>query len=346
MVIREIVGAVVSSLCFLLGGILLANALAFRLRDRRVTGIAAGVRKVDGDLHPLYRYPDARDDSVEVVSGSSTEHPEDRSRGTSVTLLALANPHRAEDEDGYRLELRGLAYIGMGLVGLHGFLQRWPLALVLLIAALGAFAVWVHPWWGVAGSPAASPGPAPVRDTGSHDAAAQEDETSLDSAPIQTRRRSRLAAVLSAAVAVAIAVAFIILPALEAGNILYLQRAGLRTQGTVIRIDAPRDGDGDIQHPLIVRFNTTRDASVEFEETSDSPGRQVGAIVPVLYLPAHPQTARIDIGIGDLLMRDVLTAAVVMGGWLVLTRITQEMIEGLLYALWNWRRSRTGRPDG
>jgi hypothetical protein len=84
-------------------------------------------------------------------------------------------------------------------------------------------------------------------------------------------------------------------------HLLRLERTGLHTSGTVVRIDTvsspgPESSDA---HVPVVRFATADGTTVEFQGSSDIFHHvEVGEGVRVLYLQNNPRSAAIDWGIG------------------------------------------------
>ena len=141
--------------CYVVGCVMVADSLRWRLQGQRVTGTLIGVRDDLGsslsDLFAVYRYVDARGEEVEAVSQIGTDCPRDLPRGPRVPLLALRNPHRVREANRYTPDIVAPTFIAAGLAILYALLRSWSwpiqqiVAFGAVIAALsGAWALLRH----------------------------------------------------------------------------------------------------------------------------------------------------------------------------------------------------------
>jgi hypothetical protein len=262
----------------IVGCSMVADNLRWRLQAQRVTGTLIGVRDDLGssfsDLFAVYRYVDALGNNVEVASQSGADCPRELPRGPSVQLLALRNPHRVREANGYVLDIAGPVFIAAGLPILYVLLRSWSwpiqqmLAFAAVIAALTVALTLMR---------------RPSR---------------LDPAPIQPRPDGRTRGLLTGIGMVICGIVFVGAGAIVGRDVPPLGRLGLHTSGTVIRMNESRGSNGT-SYFAVVRFNTASGATVEFKDNiGNSPAfYSVGEQVHVSYLQSDPATAIIDRGI-------------------------------------------------
>src|SRR5690348_1527740 len=93
------IGALV---CLGLGGLILGDALYWRIHSLRVSGTIIGVMKNGGMYTPVYRYALADGKTYEAKSDVSTGSPDGYQTGRSVPLLVSPDdPSKAQASNSY-----------------------------------------------------------------------------------------------------------------------------------------------------------------------------------------------------------------------------------------------------
>jgi len=297
---------IVMALVFMgVGGFLLGYEINWHLRALRVMGTIVGVRETKPNMYRnVYQYSlPGSSEILEATSNTGSNSARGRETGRRVELLVFADrPEQVSEARTVVAAVFGAVFFLIGLWPLHKALTErsvtgltWLMlgGVVALIAYRGR--AFIIPkgdrksrseWQSKRRDELAA---APIRrieDVLASPEAAQRRE--------RDEKQSRLVRPLLLVTGVA-AVAF----AVHLGQgLVRLERAGLRTAGTVIALQADSASDGPSYRP-VVRFIARDGVSVEFKDRvgSNPAPYQVGEKVTVLYANANPaNSATIDRG--------------------------------------------------
>jgi uncharacterized protein DUF3592 len=315
--------------CLGIGGLLLGNALYWRVHALRASGTIIGVISSNGMYAPVYRYmlPDGQ--THEAKSDVSTGSLSGYKTGTVVPILVSAhNPTEARTANNYLFDVLGLVLIAPGLWFGYTALTKYPItpmtwfmaAAMLLYLAERARAIVVpkgqrlsiEEWkkqHGMAGSinladvkpieqlqPSASATP-PLRDQ------------------LQKNKLAMPTVALFAVIAASIAV-------YQGISISRLEASGLRADGEVVDLKEESSHNGYVYYP-IVKFQPREDMAIEFKDRvgSDPPSYQPGDKVRVLFLANDLRSAIVDRGVWNWTMPAILAVVAVLLSWLFLFMI-------------------------
>src|SRR5579863_4650848 len=113
--------------CLGLGGLLLGNALYWRVHALRASGTIIGVVDRGGTYTPVYRYTLANGESHEAQSDSSSSTIRGKETGRVVPLLiSLHNPTSARPASSHLPDLLGVVLVVPGLVIAYVAFTAYP----------------------------------------------------------------------------------------------------------------------------------------------------------------------------------------------------------------------------
>lgn len=315
--------------CLGIGGLILGNALHWRLHALRVTGTVIGVIDKGGTYTPVYRYTSPDGQTREAKSDTSSSAFRGKETGRVVPLMISPHdPGQAQEANSHLVELIGLLLIAPGVVLAYVALTAYPvtwmtwiMAAVLLVylAAHGRRLVIpksqrlsLAEWRRQRGRGAGAIDPARV--TPIEQIIATPDAQQRAQAQAQSNRK---AAPLVGLFAVALLAAGLYV----ATDLWRLETSGLRAPGTVVRLKAESSsGDSSSSYHPVVRFRTDRNVTIEFKDSvgTNPPSYRPGDEVTVLYRPDDPRRHAI-IDRGPLLnwaIPAVLLLGAALLGWL------------------------------
>ena len=323
-----------ASICVGLGGLILGNALYWRMHALRASGTIIGVIANNGMYAPVYRYTLPDGQSHEAKSDTSSSATRGKETGRVVPLMISAhNPIAARVANNYLLEVIGLLLIVPG-VGLGYFAvttypvtpMTWVMAAAMLVYLVErgrrifipkGQRLSIEEWKKQHGMGA---------DAGIDLSKVKRIEEIVLFAEAQQRaqaqwQQSRKWAPLIGIFAVILAAVGIY----QSIRLAHLEAAGLRAEGKVVRLKGEWSSSSNGSHYSyypIVKFRTRDKVTVEFKDSvgSNPPGHRPGDKVTVLYLAAESRNdAIIDRGLiwNWAIPGIIFGAAVVVAGILI-----------------------------
>jgi len=317
-------------ICLGLGGLLLGNALYWRLHALRATGTIIGVIPQGGTYLPVYRYtlPDGQSHEAKSDTGSSSVAGKQTGRVVKL-LISAHDPTSARPADSHLFDILGLALLVPGAVLAYIAVAHYPVtkmtwimaALLILYAVLHgrrifipkAQRVSIAEWRQQHGLGAAGLDLTQVKRIEELVPQAQ-----LQQQAATQRQQMRRWAPFIALAAVALAA----LAVWQGMRLAHLEAAGLRAPGEVVSLkeewsSGSGSSSGHYTYYPIVRFSTPDNARIEFKDSigSNPPSHRAGDKVTVLYLAENPRAnAMIDRG---LFWNWAIPAAILAGALLL-----------------------------
>jgi hypothetical protein len=318
--------------CLGLGGLVLGNALYWRVHALRASGTIIGVIAENGMYTPVYRYTLPDGQSHEAKSDTSSSGTRGKETGRVVPLLISAhNPTSARVASSYLFDIIGLVLIAPGIV--LGYVavtaypvtpMTWIMAAVIIIYLVERGRRTIIPkgqrlsieeWKKQHGTSAAFD-LSQVRRIEDivPSAAAQQ------SAQAQRQQSRKWAPVVGLFAVVLAAVGIY-----QSIRLAHLEAVGVRAEGQVVRLKEEwSSGSGSSRYTYypIVKFRTQGNATIEFKDSigSNPPSHRPGDKVTVLYLADDPRgDAMIDRGLfwNWAIPGILFIAAVVVAGILI-----------------------------
>jgi hypothetical protein len=299
-----------SIICLGIGGLILGNALYWRVHALRASGTIVGVIAKSGVYTPVYRY--ALQDGQTHVAKSNTGSGWIRGKETGrvVPLMISAhNPTEAQEANNYLFDIIGLVFfvpgIWLGYTAITAFSITpitWLMAIAMLVyLAERGYRIFIPKGQRVSiaewkkqhqidNDTIDLTGVKPIEDIVSGPDVRQAQQKQL-----QNYRKAVPFLGLFAIILFSLGI-------YASVQIWRLEAAGLRAPGEVVRLkpEYSSGSGGHYSYYAIVRFRTDKNVTVEFKDNvgSDPPTHQPGDKVTVLYLPNNPQRdAIIDRGI-------------------------------------------------
>ena len=322
-------------ICLGLGGLILGNALYWRVHAVRVSGTIIGVTAENGMYCPVYRYAAPDGQMHEAKSDTSSGGVGGKKTGRVVPLMISAhNPTQARQANNYLLEIIGLLIAAPGIWLGYTALTAYPVtpmtcimavALIVYLAERGhrilipkGQRLSIAEWKQQHGLGEAS----------AIDLSAVKRIEDIASAPeLQKTQQAQFAQYKKAAPLIGLLAVVLVGFAIHQGlRIARLEAAGLRAPGVVVRLEEEysSSGGGHYDYFAVVRFRTDKNASVEFKDDigSNPPSHRAGDKVTVLYLADNPQ-------------RDAIIDRGILGNWAIpaILVLVAACVVGLLIAV-------------
>jgi hypothetical protein len=295
--------------CLGLGGLLLGNALYWRLHSHRADGTIIGVIASGTTYAPVYRYTTPDGDTHEARSDVSSSGTRGKETGRVVPLMIAAHdPSKARAANSYWLELIGLVLVMPGLVMGYVALTAYPVTPLTWI--MGAAMILYLMERGRRTLTPKGERPSIAEWKRQHGASASIDlsqvkriEEITSAAPQQTTQAQKQQAKKWAPVIAIFAVILVALGFWQSMRLAHLETAGLRAPGQVVRLheewSSGSSGGSHYTYYPIVRYRTAENETIEFKDSigSNPPSYHSGDKVTVLYLAEAPRgNAMIDRG--------------------------------------------------
>jgi hypothetical protein len=298
-----------SLFCVGLGGLLLGNALYWRLHSHRATGTIIGVIASKDTYAPVYRYTTSEGETHEARSNISSSGTRGKETGRVVPLLISAhNPSSSRVANNYALEMIGFLLVVPGLVLGYVALTAYPVTWITWIMVTAMLLYLVERGrrtlvlkgqrvslaeWKQQHGVSATIDLAQVKRIEDIIAASP-----LLRTPTQSQQARKWAPVFGLFVIILLAVGV-----WQGLRIAHLEAAGMRALGQVVRVDAKWNsnshGSSNYTYYPVVRFRTAANETIEFTDSigSNPPSYGSGDRVTVLYLGDAPRgNAMIDRG--------------------------------------------------
>lgn len=325
-------------ICWGLGGLLVGNAVYWRVHALRVRGEVIGVRRSGNCLNSVYRYALPSGETCEGTSTEGSSSPRGRETGTQVPLWVIPEkPHEVQERGSHVFTAVGVALLGMGAaffwIGATAFRSgpmTWVVALLLVALVL-------HKLWNIV-APIVTPKDKSLRQPGLREMlellkAAQarqaqaaatapapplqrvEDLASFPGVQVKVTRRRANPRVIAPLLLLAGA-GLLALGVGQSRALLRLEAGGARAPGVVTALSSSRNSNGGVTYHALVTFTDLKGRGVTFRDSTGTnpPLYHPGQSVTVLYLPADAGRAVIDRGVWNWLPSVLLY---VLGGALL-----------------------------
>jgi uncharacterized protein DUF3592 len=318
-----------AAFCLGLGGLLLGNALYWRLHAHRASGTIIGVIASGTTYVPVYRYTTPEGETHEARENVSSSGTAGKETGRVVPLMIAAhNPSSARAANSYWLEIIGIVLVLPGLVLAYVALTAYPVtpmtwimgaAMILYLVERGRRTLIpkgqrlsVEEW------------------KKQHGMSATIDLTQVKriedivaAAPQQMRQAQPPQARKWAPVIGLFAILLVAIGVWQSLRLIHLEAAGIRSPGQVVRLhgewSSGSSGSSHYNYYPIVKFRTAQNEAIEFKDNigSNPPSYHAGDTVTVLYLADTPRgNAMIDRGLfwNWVIPVGIFVAALVLAG--------------------------------
>lgn len=298
-----------AAFCLGLGGLLLGNALYWRLHAHHASGTIIGVIAGNGTYAPVFRYTTPEGETHEARSDVSSSGTAGKETGRVVPLMiAPHNPSAARIANSYWLEIIGLILVAPGLVFGYVALTAYPVTpmtwimgalMILYLVERGRRTLIPRGQrlsleeWKKQHGMSATIDLAQVKRI--EDIAAAAPQAMRQAQPAQARKWAPVIGLF--------AIALVAIGVWQSLRIAHLEAAGVRAPGQVVRLhgewSSGSSGSSHYNYYPIVKFRTAQNETIEFKDNigSNPPSYRAGDTVTVLYLADGPRgTAMIDRG--------------------------------------------------
>lgn len=317
-------------ICLGIGGLLLGNALYWRVHSLRAQGTIIGVLANHGSYTSVYRYT-AQDGQIhEVKSDTGSNSTRGKETGRTVPLLISAhNPTESREANSYLLEIIGAAFTAPGLWLVYTALTAYPITPMTGIMAIALLAYMaershrifvpkgqrfsIEEWKKQCGS--GSPVAIDLNDVRPIEEIVPPEAQSAVQRQYQNNKKT-------IPILGIFAVILIVIGVIEAQKIFRLESSGLRAEGQVVGLkeqySSSSHGGGSYTYYPIVDYQTADNQRIEFKDNvgSNPPSHHVGDKVTVLYLAGNPQKeAIIDRGYWNWLLPVILIGVAALLLW-------------------------------
>lgn len=294
--------------CWGLGGLLVGNAIYWRLHAVRVEGEVVGVRRNGNCLSSVYRYTSAAGATIEATSLEGSSSVRGRETGRRVSLWVIPEkPDQVQETGNHVFTLIGLVLLGVGGVLFWVAARAWRtgpmtwimagiLGLHLLVRLRGIIIprekTLPPSGWRALSALRQTAGPAATAPAQPIEELAALPEF-RDRQIKQRAQLTRLAPFLLLA-----GLALLAFGVYASRMLLSLETSGIRTVGSVTALSSSTSSNGGISYYPLVCYRDGTGRSVVFRDSTGTnpPLYHLGEVVTVLYLPGEPGRAIIDRG--------------------------------------------------
>jgi len=295
-------------ICWGLGGLLVGNAIYWRLHAVRVQGEVIGVRRNGNCFNSVYRYTSAAGATIEATSLEGSSSVSGRETGRQVPLWVIPEkPDQVQETGNHVFTLVGLVLLGVGVVFFWVAVRSWRTGpMTWIMAAVLGLHLLVRLRKVIAprdktlppsGWRALSALRQAVRTANAAPAQPIEELTALpEFRERQTKQRAQLARM--APFLLLAGLALLAFGVYASRMLLSLETSGVRTSGSVTSLSSSSSSNGGVSYYPVVRYRDGTGRSVTFRDSTGTnpPLYRVGEAVTVLYLPGEPGRAIIDRG--------------------------------------------------
>jgi len=325
--------------CLGIGGLVLGNALYWRVHALRATGSIIGVLADHGSYTPVYRYTTQDGQTHEAKSNVGSNSTRGMETGRTVPLLISAhNPTEAREANNYLLVIIGAVITAPGLVLGYIALTAWPITPmsgIMAVAILAYMAERSHRIFVPKGQriSIAEWKQQHLNTPTAIDLNSVKPIEELVSPEEQAAARQQQFQNSKKAIPILgiFAVILICLSVFLAHKMLRLESSGLRAQGQVVRMQeqysSDSHGGGGYVYYAIVDYETADHRHIEFKDNvgTNPPSHQAGDKVTVLYLASDPQKeAIIDRGYWNWFVPALLIVIAAVLLWLIRVILAQN----------------------
>ncbi len=311
------VGALV---CWGLGGLLVGNAVYWRLHAVRVQGQVVGVRRNGNCLNAVYRYDSPSGEPIEATSLEGSSSVGGKETGTLVPLWVIPEkPQEVQEAGSHIFTVVGVVLLGAG-VGLFWVgVTAWRTGPMTWVIALLFGAHVLQKLRSILAPKDKSLPRLPWRELLARLKAAQAQGKSAQ--PVQRleeltalpeyrdkeiRQRTQLRRL--APFLVLAGIGLLAVGVHQSRVLLRLQSSGLRAPGLVTSLSSSSSSDGGVTYFPVVAYADAAGRRVVFRDSTGTnpPQYRVGDAVTVLYAPGEQGRALIDRGVWNWLPSGIL----------------------------------------
>jgi hypothetical protein len=314
----------VMALAFMgIGGFLLGYEIHWRLRALHVTGTVIGVRETKPSMYRnVYEYSlPGSTETLEATSNIGSNSARGRETGRHVELLVLSDrPERVSEASTWIAGAFGAVFFSVGFWPLHAAFRAGPVTWVTWAMLIGGAALFAYRAHARFISKGERKSPAEWQSKRREEVAAvpirRIEDLLVSPEAIERRQRDEKQFRVLRPFVLLIGIGALGFAVHLGQRLLQLERAGLRSAGTVISLHADSGSDGPTYRP-VVRFVAQNGATTEFKDRmgSNPASYQIGDRVTVLYESSVAgESARIDRGKGNWMAPVGLG---LFGGWFV-----------------------------
>jgi len=296
--------------CWGLGGLLVGDAIYWRLHAVRVQGEVVGVRRNGNCFNSVYRYTSAEGATIEATSLEGSSSVRGRETGRQVPLWVIPEkPDQVQEAGNHVFTLVGLVLLCVGVVFFWVALRSWrtgPMTWIMaavlglhLLVRLRRIIVPRDKTLPASGWRALSALRQAAAAGAAHAAPAQPIEELTAQPEFRDRQIKQRAQLARMAPFLLLAgLALLAFGVYASRMLLSLEASGVRTPGSVTSLSSSRSSDGGITYYPVVCYRDGTGRSVIFRDSTGTnpPLYHVGEAVTVLYLPGEPGRAIIDRG--------------------------------------------------
>ena len=305
---KQVATFIAGLVCWGLGGLLLGNAVYWRLHAQRVQGEVIGVRRAGNCLNAVYRYVSPAGETVEATSLEGSSSTRGKETGRRVPLWVIPEkPQEVQEAGNHVFTIIGVLLLGagVGLFWIGATVWRigpmtWAVGALVLVHLLQKLRSIIAPkdkslprlpWRDLLAqmkaARAQAAAPAPVQQV-EELMARPEYRVNVIRQRTQLRR--------FAPIMVLVGVALLGLGVRQSNILRRLESSGVRAYGVVISLRASGSGSGGPSYYPVVEYTDGRGQRVVFRDSTGTnpPMYHAGEAVEVLYSPGEEARAVID----------------------------------------------------
>jgi hypothetical protein len=308
-----------------LGGLLVGNAIYWRMHAVRVQGEVIGVRRDGSCLNAVYRYDSPAGETFEATSLEGSSSVRGKETGTVVPLWVIPEkPHEVQEARNHIFTVVGVVLLGAGVALFWVAVTAWRTGPMTWVMALLVVAHLVQklrnifapkdkalprlPWRDVfARLKEAQSQLKTARGQNAQPVQRVEELTALPEYRVRViRQRAQLRRL--APFLVLAGVGLVALGVLQSRMLLRLESTGTRAPGSVTSLSSSHSSDGGVTYYPQVSYTDGTGRRILFRDSvgTNPPMYHVGEAVTVLYLPGEPGRAVIDRGLWNWLPSAIL----------------------------------------
>lgn len=334
-VIFELIGSTLSAFnqavvfagalfCWAVGGLLVGNAIYWRLHAVRVQGQVIGVRRNGNCLNAVYRYDSPAGETLEATSLEGSSSVSGKETGRLVPLWVIPEkPDQVQEAGNHVFSLVGAVFLGFGVALFWFGATAWRIGPMTWVVGglLGAHLLWklrsiflprdaTLSRAGWRGLPDLLRTVRPADAASLQQVAPLQQVEELSALPQSRERQVRVRAQLARLTPLLLltGVGLLALGVYQTRWLLELEESGLRSSGRVTSLSASTTSNSGTTYHPVVSYRDSAGRTIVFRDSAGSnpPLYHVGEAVVVLYQPGDPPRAIIDRGVWNWLPAAVL----------------------------------------
>jgi len=334
-VIFELIGSTLSAFnqavvfagalfCWAVGGLLVGNAIYWRLHAVRVQGQVIGVRRNGNCLNAVYRYDSPAGETLEATSLEGSSSVSGKETGRLVPLWVIPEkPDQVQEAGNHVFSLVGAVFLGFGVALFWFGATAWRIGPMTWVVGglLGAHLLWklrsiflprdaTLSRAGWRGLPDLLRTVRPADAASLQQVAPLQQVEELSALPQSRERQVRVRAQLARLTPLLLltGVGLLALGVYQTRWLLELEESGLRSSGRVTSLSASTTSNSGTTYHPVVSYRDSAGRTIVFRDSAGSnpPLYHVGEAVVVLYQSGDPPRAIIDRGVWNWLPAAVL----------------------------------------